>query len=124
VSNILLPVFIVKGITFPILIKNIKPIIIDKYKLLLVSLCSSDTLTSINIRINKNKIDTAPIYTKRYDNPKKFNPINIKYIDIFKNKPIKYNTETIGFLLIITNIPDNIASKVKISIALKRKPLV
>ena len=27
---------------------------------------------------------------------------------MFKNKPIRYSTETIGFLLIITKIPQNI----------------
>jgi hypothetical protein len=30
-------------------------------------------------------------------------PVNIKYIEIAKNKIIKKNTEIIGFLLIITN---------------------
>ena len=36
-----------------------------KNKLLLVSVCNSDTLISINININKNKIETAPIYTNK-----------------------------------------------------------
>jgi hypothetical protein len=35
----------------------------------------------------------------------KFIPDSIKYADMHKNKPIKNNTDTIGFLLIITNIP-------------------
>ena len=35
-------------------------------------------------------------------------PVNIKYIEIAKNKIIKKNTEIIGFLLIITNNPNKI----------------
>jgi hypothetical protein len=59
---------------------------------------------SINININKNIIDTAPIYTNKYDKPIKLNPIIIKYIAIDKNRPIKNKTDITGFLLIITNI--------------------
>lgn len=40
-------------------------IIIDKGKLLLLSVVSSETLTFINIRINKNSIETAPTYTSK-----------------------------------------------------------
>ena len=46
-------------------IKNPNIVKIAKGILLLVSLISSDTLIFINIKINKNKIDTAPTYTKR-----------------------------------------------------------
>lgn len=46
--------------------------------LLLVFTCNSEILISINISINKNKIDTAPIYTSKYEIPIKFIPINIK----------------------------------------------
>ena len=42
-----------------------KAIIIDNTILLYVSLNNSETLTFINIKINKKSIDTAPIYTKR-----------------------------------------------------------
>jgi hypothetical protein len=98
--------------------------IIDKYKLLFVSACNSDTLTSISININKNNIETAPIYTNKYDNPMKFRPINIRYIDIVKNRPIRYSTDIIGFLLIITRIPDNIANNVNKSKLLSKNPLL
>jgi hypothetical protein len=74
--------------------------------------------------MNKNNIETAPMYTNRYDNPIKLKPISIKYMDIFKNKPIKYNTDTIGFLLIITRIPHIIENNVSISKLLSVKPLV
>lgn len=46
-------------------IKNPKIVNIAKGILLFVSLISSDTLILINIKINRNKIDTAPTYTKR-----------------------------------------------------------
>lgn len=49
------------------------------------------------------------MYTNKYDNPIKFNPVRIKYADMDKNKPIKNKTDTIGFLLIITKIPNNMA---------------
>lgn len=74
--------------------------------LLFVSLISSDTLILINIKINKNSIDTAPTYTKIYEIPINTIPTKIKYIDIFPNKDIKCKTETIGFLAIIVNIAD------------------
>ena len=75
----------------------------------MVSVISSDTLTLINIKIKINNIDTAPIYTNKYDKPIKFKPNKIKYKDILKNKPIRNNTETMGFLLIITKIAEMIA---------------
>jgi hypothetical protein len=90
-------------------INNI-PIIIDKKILLLLSICNSDTLISNNININKNNIDIAPIYTNMYDIPIKFNPMMIKYIEISKNKAIKYNTDIIGFLFVIINMLDTILS--------------
>jgi hypothetical protein len=71
---------------------------------------------SINININKNNIDTAPIYTNKYDIPIKVIPIIIKYIAVNKNKLIKNKIDIIGFLLIITNIEDSI---IKISITIK-----
>jgi hypothetical protein len=74
--------------------------------------------------MNRNSIETAPIYTNRYDNPIKFRPINIRYIDIVKNKPIRYNTDTIGFLLIITRIPDMIDNSVNMSKLLSKNPLL
>ena len=46
--------------------------------LLLVSLKSSEILTFINISINKNKIDTAPTYTNKYERPIKFRPKSSK----------------------------------------------
>jgi hypothetical protein len=45
--------------------KNKTLIFIDKYKLLLVSVNNSEILISININVNKNNIDTAPIYTNK-----------------------------------------------------------
>jgi hypothetical protein len=69
----------------------------------------------INIKINKNKIDTAPIYTIKYDKPMKFKPKIIKYIEILANNPIKNKTDIIGFLLMITNIAHKIAIKEIIS---------
>jgi hypothetical protein len=60
----------------------------------------------INIKINKNNIDTAPTYTNKYDSPIKFNPNVIKKQATLKNNVIKNNTDTIGFLVVITNIPD------------------
>ena len=83
---------------------KITDIIITKGILLLLSVTSSDILTFINIKINKKRIDTAPTYTKRYDNPIKFIPNIIRYEATLKNNPIKKSTETIGFLLVITNI--------------------
>jgi hypothetical protein len=83
---------------------------IDKGILLLVLLCNSLNLILINIKINKNKIETAPIYTIKYDNPIKINPDKIKYKDMLKNNAIKYITDIIGFLLIIINILLNIAN--------------
>ena len=74
--------------------------------LLLLSTCNSEILMFISININKNNIDTAPTYTSKYDKPIKFIPINIKYPEMFRNNPIKNNTDIIGFLVIITNIPD------------------
>jgi hypothetical protein len=53
-------------------------------------------------------MDTAPTYTKRYDIPMNFKPTRTKYKDILPNKSIKYNTEIIGFLEVIINIPDTI----------------
>jgi hypothetical protein len=78
----------------------------------------------IIININKNNIDTAPTYTKRYDKPIKLTPNIIKYPDILKNNPIKNNTDIIGFLLTITNIPHNIEDKEKISSHSSLYPLV
>jgi hypothetical protein len=54
--------------------------------------------------MNKNNIDTAPTYTSRYDKPIKLRPNIIKYPAMLTKRPIKNNTETIGFLLIITQI--------------------
>ena len=48
---------------FRLYIYNNTPIIIDKNKLFFVSVCNSDILIFINIKINKNNIETAPIYT-------------------------------------------------------------
>jgi hypothetical protein len=59
-------------------INNIIMANIPKGILLFVSLTSSDTLILINIRINRNKIDTAPTYTNRYDIPMNTIPIKIK----------------------------------------------
>ena len=41
--------------------------------------------------MNKNKIDTAPIYTIKYEKPINVNPDKIKYTDIDPNKPINKN---------------------------------
>ena len=41
----------------------------------------------------------------------KFIPKIIKYPAILKNNPIKNKTETIGFFVIITKIPDRIEAK-------------
>jgi hypothetical protein len=65
--------------------------------------------------MNKKKIDTAPIYTIKYEKPINVNPDNIKYTDIDPNKPIKDNNETIGFLFIITAILNNNAITLNIS---------
>jgi hypothetical protein len=65
--------------------------------------------------MNKNKIDTAPIYTIKYEKPINVNPDKIKYTDIDPNKPIKDNKEAIGFLLTITAIPKNNAITLIIS---------
>jgi len=46
--------------------------------LLFVSLISSETLMLINIKINKNNIETAPTYTNKYDIPINLIPIKIK----------------------------------------------
>ena len=86
--------------------KKAKMVSMAKGILLLVSLSSSDTLIFISIKMNKNKIETAPTYTNKYDIPIKVIPINIKLQDIVENSKIRNSTETIGFLLIIINIPD------------------
>jgi hypothetical protein len=65
--------------------------------------------------MNKNKIDTAPIYTIKYEKPINVNPDRIKYRDIDPNKPIKDNNEAIGFLFIITAILNNNAITLNIS---------
>jgi hypothetical protein len=83
-----------------------------------VSLISSDTLILINIRINRNKIDTAPTYTNKYDIPINTIPIVIKYKDILENNNIKCKTDTIGFFAIIVNIPD----KKEITIIIFKNP--
>ena len=54
--------------------KKYIPIAMAKGILLLLSVLSSDILMLINININKNKIDTAPTYTNKYDKPIKFIP--------------------------------------------------
>ena len=48
---------------------KIDPIKKAKNKLFLVFTCNSDILMSINIKINKNNIDIAPMYTNKYDIP-------------------------------------------------------
>ena len=84
---------------------------IAKGILLFVSSLSSDTLIFISIRINKNKIDTAPTYTNKQAKPIKDKPMNIRFTDIFENKNIRYNTDTIGFLAITIKIADIIDIK-------------
>ena len=83
---------------------------IAKGILLLVLLNSSLILTFINIKINKNKIDTAPTYTNKYERPIKFKPNIIRYDAMLKNNPIKNKTDNTGFFIIITSIPHKIAS--------------
>ena len=90
-------------------LSGINKIIIAKIAngiLLFVSLISSETLILINIKINKNNIDTAPTYTSKYDIPINTIPIKIKNKDMFPNKLIKYKTDTTGFFATIVNIPD------------------
>ena len=82
-----------------------------KSTLLFVSVSNSDILTFINIKINKNNIETAPTYTIKYTKPKKCKPMVIRYTDIEKNNPIKNNTDNIGFLLTIIYILKNTAIK-------------
>ena len=41
----------------------------------------------------------------------KYRPINIKYREMLKNKAIKNNTDKIGFLVIIIEIPKKIQTK-------------
>ena len=97
-------------------LKGTKKIIIVKIAkgvLLLVSFINSDILMLINIRINKNNIETAPTQTNKQDIPMKLTPINIKQHDIDENNNIKYKTDIIGFLVIIINIPNNIGIIVK-----------
>src|SRR5699024_9590 len=65
--------------------------------------------------MKRNNIDTAPTYTNIYDKPIKLYPTNINILDIFINKPIKNNTDIIGFLLTIVNIPKKIDIKKIIS---------
>jgi hypothetical protein len=89
---------------------------LPKIRLFIVSVCNSDILISISININKNKIDTAPIYTNKYDIPIKYIPINNKYKDTNKNNPIRYKIDNMGFLLIITKIPNKINMNSKILI--------
>jgi hypothetical protein len=99
-------------------------IIIPKGILLPVALNNSEILIFISISINKNNIDTAPTYTNKYDIPMKFTPNNIKYIATLENKNIKHSTDTIGFLLIIINIPKTIEIKDNMSKNSYVKPLV
>jgi len=77
----------------------------------------------ISIKINKNKIDTAPTYTNRYDKPINTIPTTIKYKDILANKDIKYKTDTIGFLAIIVNIADKKETTTIISKKPTKNPL-
>lgn len=49
-----------------------------KETLFLLLLCNSLVLIFISININKNNIDTAPIYTIKYDRPINVKPSNIK----------------------------------------------
>ena len=51
-------------------------------------------------------------------------PTNINKQAIFINKPIKNNTDTIGFLLTIVNTPNNIETKYIISTNSILNPLV
>jgi hypothetical protein len=51
-------------------------------------------------------------------------PNIIKYAEILKNKPIKNKILTIGFLLIITKIPHNIAANERKFKKTEFKPLV
>jgi len=78
----------------------------------------------INIKINKNNIDTAPRYTIIYDKPMKFKPIIFKYEEIPPNNNIKNNTDTIGFLVKITYIPVRKAIIENISNIDSTKPFV
>ncbi len=103
--------------------KKAKIVNIAKGMLLLVSLMSSDTLMLININMNKNKIDTAPTYTSKYDKPINFIPIIIKQQDILANKEIRNKTDTTGFFDIIINIPDNIHIIAIISNTIMEQPL-
>jgi hypothetical protein len=61
--------------------------------------------------MKRNNIDTAPTYTKIYDNPIKLYPTNINKLAILTNKPIKNNTATTGFLAQIVAIPNVIDTK-------------
>ena len=90
---------------------------------LFVSLISSDTLILISIRMNRNKIDTAPTYTSKYDIPINLIPMKIRQQDILENSKIKYKTETIGFLAIIVKIAAKNDIIFKISRNIDRNPL-
>ena len=73
--------------------------------LLLLKFSNLLIITSINIKINKDKIKTVPTYEISEYKEIKVKPIVIKYEAIPENKSIKNIIEITGFLLIITIIP-------------------